>query len=169
MRWAGIIKNDIAAGDGINVTFFVQGCPIQCEGCHNSHIWDFEGGKEFTDETMQMILDAICANGVQRNFSLMGGEPLCKENLELSYKIISKVRETYPDILIYIWTGYYLKDLIAQKDKTVYDIILLSDFLIDGPYIQEQRDITLDKRGSTNQTVIPLDELKKIWYNIDIK
>lgn len=64
MRWAGIIKNDIAAGDGINVTFFVQGCPIQCEGCHNSYIWDFDGGKEFTDETMQMILDAICANGV---------------------------------------------------------------------------------------------------------
>lgn len=169
MRWAGIIKNDIAAGDGMNVTFFVQGCPIQCEGCHNSHIWDFNGGKEFTDETMNMIIDVIGKNGIQRNFSLMGGEPLCEENLALSYKIVSTVRTIYPVIKIYLWTGYYLKDLVKRKNPLVYQIISLCDYLIDGPYIQEKRDITLDKRGSTNQTVIPLDSLKKIWYNIDIK
>jgi len=63
-RWAGIIKNDIAAGDGVNVTFFVQGCPIRCKGCHNQHLWDFDGGKEFTEETMQMIYDALTANTI---------------------------------------------------------------------------------------------------------
>ena len=89
MRYAGIIKNDIAAGEGVNVSFFVQGCPIHCPNCHNPQTWNFDGGKEFTIDTLNEIITALKANGIKRNFSLMGGEPLCDENLFLSQLIIS--------------------------------------------------------------------------------
>jgi anaerobic ribonucleoside-triphosphate reductase activating protein len=77
MRYAGIIKNDIAAGEGVNLTFFVQGCPFHCEGCHNPQTWAFDGGKEFTNDTLIEIINGLRANGVHRNLSIMGGEPLC--------------------------------------------------------------------------------------------
>ena len=76
MRYAGIIRNDVAAGQGVNVTFFVQGCEQHCPGCHNPETWDFDGGYEFTQETLDDIIKSLKANGVQRNLSLMGGEPL---------------------------------------------------------------------------------------------
>lgn len=106
MRYAGIIKNDIAAGEGVNVTFFTQGCPFHCEGCHNPQTWDFLGGKEFTNDTMHEIDAAIGANGIERNLSIMGGEPLCAENLFLTSMIIMNVKLQHPDIKIYVWTGY---------------------------------------------------------------
>ena len=68
MKYAGIIKNDVSAGNGVCVTFFVQGCPIRCPGCHNPETWDFDGGKKFTPNTINEIIDALNANGVQRNF-----------------------------------------------------------------------------------------------------
>ena len=69
MRYAGIIKNDVAAGKGINVTFFLQGCDQHCPGCHNPETWDFEGGYEFTPQTLESIKAALRANGIKRNFS----------------------------------------------------------------------------------------------------
>ena len=84
MKYAGIIKNDIAAGEGVNVTFFSQGCPFRCEGCHNPETWDFEAGKEFTPQTLNDILESLSANGIQRNLSIMGGEPLAPENVFLT-------------------------------------------------------------------------------------
>lgn len=156
MRYAGIIKNDIAAGKGVNVTFFTQGCPLRCAGCHNPETWAFDGGKEFTNETLTSILDALKANGIKRNLSIMGGEPLCPENLFLTYLIISTVKQEYPDILIYIWTGYTYEDLIKRDDDKLNKILSLADFLIDGPYVQAERDITLPMRGSRNQRIIDL-------------
>lgn len=156
MRYAGIIKNDIAAGKGVNVTFFTQGCPHHCPGCHNPETWDFSGGKEFTSEVLNEIIDSLQANGVQRNLSIMGGEPLCEENLFLTYLIISEVRKKYPDIKIYIWTGYTYEDL--PKNNRIQQILNLTDYLIDGPYIDKLRDITLKMRGSSNQRIINLKE-----------
>ena len=156
MRYAGIIKNDIAAGKGVNVTFFTQGCPHHCLGCHNPETWDFLGGKEFTSEVLNEIIDSLQANGVQRNLSIMGGEPLCEENLFLTYLIISEVRKKYPDIKIYIWTGYTYEDL--PKNNRIQQILNLTDYLIDGPYIDKLRDITLKMRGSSNQRIINLKE-----------
>jgi anaerobic ribonucleoside-triphosphate reductase activating protein len=89
MRYAGIIKNDIAAGEGVNVTFFTQGCPFHCVGCHNPQTWDFLGGKEFTADTLKEIINDLNANGVQRNLSIMGGEPLCAENLFITDLVIT--------------------------------------------------------------------------------
>lgn len=158
MRYAGIIKNDIAAGKKVNLTFFTQGCPIRCKDCHNPEAWDFNGGKEFTNDTLKEILQGLNANDVQRNFSVMGGEPLCDENLFLTDLVITSVREHYPDILIYVWTGYLAENLFQQNKPHLKHILELSDYLIDGPFIAAERDITLAMRGSKNQRIINIRE-----------
>jgi len=117
MRYAGIIKNDIAAGEGVNVTFFTQGCPFHCEGCHNPQTWDFLGGKELTADVIADLLKSLGENGVKRNLSIMGGEPLCKENIFLTQMLIFNVKEKYPDIKIYIWTGYTYEELLARQSE----------------------------------------------------
>lgn len=163
MRYAGIIKNDIAAGEGINVSFFTQGCPIHCKGCHNPQTWDFNGGKEFTASTLDEIKKALGANGIQRNLSIMGGEPLCSDNLFLTNLIIKEVKEIYPDIKIYIWTGYTYEELLKEEyfNPKLKDVLNNIDYLIDGPFIIEERDITLAMRGSRNQRVLNIKELRK--------
>ena len=129
MRYAGIIKNDIAAGKKVNLTFFTQGCPIHCKDCHNPEAWDFNGGKEFTNDTLKEILQGLNANDVQRNFSVMGGEPLCDENLFLTDLVITSVREHYPDILIYVCG--FLRTIGNRHD---YDKKGLSVYNIDKVY-----------------------------------
>ena len=160
MRYAGIIKNDVAAGQGVCVTFFVQGCDTHCPGCHNPQTWDFDGGYEFTQETMDKIISALKANGVQRNFCIMGGEPLHPNNQFLTNLVITEVRKVYPDIKIYLWTGYVYEHLIDKHEKILQNIFKNIDVLIDGPFIKEQRDITLPMRGSRNQRIIDLKENK---------
>ena len=160
MRYAGIIRNDVAAGQGVNVTFFVQGCDQHCPGCHNQQTWDFDGGYEFTQDTMNDIINSLSANGVQRNLSIMGGEPLHPNNLFLTNLIIEEVRKKYPDIKIYLWTGYIYENLLERNEKLLQNILENIDVLIDGPFIKEQRDITLAMRGSRNQRVIELKEKK---------
>ena len=162
MKYAGIIKNDVAAGKGVNVTFFTQGCDHHCPGCHNPETWDFEGGYEFTPTTLDDIIKALKANGVQRNLSIMGGEPLHPNNLFLTQLIVTEVRKIYPDIKIYLWTGYTYEQLLARHEKLLQNILQNIDVLIDGPFIKEQRDITLEMRGSTNQRIIDLKEKKEL-------
>lgn len=160
MRYAGIIKNDVAAGKGVCVTFFVQGCSQHCPGCHNPQTWDFDGGYEFTQDTMNNIIKALNANNVQRNFCIMGGEPLHPDNLFLTNLVISEVKKKYPDIKIYVWTGYLYEDLLVKNEKLLQNILQNTDVLIDGPFIKSQRDITLPMRGSKNQRIIELKENK---------
>lgn len=162
MRYAGIIKNDVAAGKGVCVTFFVQGCDIHCPGCHNPQTWDFNGGYEFTQDTMDRIIAALHANGVQRNFCIMGGEPLHPNNRFLTNLVISEVRKHYPDIKIYVWTGYRYEDLLEKQEKILQNIFSNIDVLVDGPFMKDKRDITLAMRGSTNQRIINLKEKKEL-------
>lgn len=161
MRYAGMIKNDIAAGEGVNVSFFVQGCPIHCPGCHNPQTWDFDGGKEFTMDTLNDILGSLQDNGIKRNLSIMGGEPLCKENIFLVNLIVSTVLENFPDIKIYVWTGYTYEDLVAKNDTALNKLLDKIDYLIDGPFVESERDITLAMRGSRNQRILNMKELRK--------
>ena len=162
MRYAGIIKNDIAAGEGVNVSFFTQGCHFHCMGCHNPQTWDFSGGKEFTADTLTELLEAINANGVKRNLSIMGGEPLCSENIFLVDMIILEVKKLYPDIKIYVWTGYTYEELLERLDEPKIEKILDNiDYLIDGRFEIEKRDITLPMRGSSNQRILNMKELRK--------
>lgn len=156
MKFAGLIKNDITAAPGNCVTFFLQGCPHKCPGCHNPETWDFDGGKEFTNQILEEIFEAITANGIQRNFCVMGGEPLAEENEFLTYLVIHSVKEKFPNIKIYLWTGYIYEELQTANRHRLEQILSEIDYLIDGPYIQKLRDTTLPMRGSSNQRVIKL-------------
>lgn len=157
MRYAKIKFNDIVNGEGINVAFFTQGCPHHCPGCFNPETWNFDGGQEFTQETLASILQGISANGVKRNFSVLGGEPLCAENLFLTRFIIEAVRKEYPDIKIYLWTGYLYEELKDNPNFHLQFILDNIDVLIDGPYMAIERNITLPLRGSRNQKIIEFD------------
>lgn len=160
MKYAGLIKNDLANAPGVCVSFFVQGCPHHCPGCFNKETWDFNGGKEFTQETLDSILSALTANNVHRDFCLLGGEPLCPDNLFLSLLVVSTIKEKLPDTKVYIWTGYTYEELMKMADSRINKLFNLTYCLIDGPFIQEQRDITLQMRGSRNQRIIyaPFDQ-----------
>lgn len=156
MKYAGLIKNDMSAAPGVSVSFFTQGCPHRCRGCHNPETWDFEKGKEFTNDTLNDIITALTANGIERSLAVMGGEPLCQENSFLTYLVIKTVKEKLPNTKVYIWTGYYYEDLLKKHDPRIVQILELTDVLIDGPYVEKLRDITLLMRGSSNQSIIDL-------------
>lgn len=161
MRYSGVIYNDIAAAPGLSVTFFTQGCPHHCPGCHNPDTWDFEGGKEFTADILDNIVNNMNAEGILRNLCIMGGEPLCEENQFLTLLVINEVKKFYPEVPVYIWTGYTYEELMARKDYRLEQILNLTDFIIDGPYIDSLRDVTLEMRGSSNQRIINLHEIDK--------
>lgn len=161
MKYAGINKNDFAAAPGVSVTFFTQGCPHRCKGCHNPETWDFNGGKDFTPQVLDEIVAALTANGINRSFCLMGGEPLCDENLELAALVISYIREKVPGTKIYIWTGFIYENLLKKQSPELQKILGMTDVLVDGPYVEELRDITLPLRGSSNQRIINLTNTEK--------
>lgn len=161
MRIAGIIKNDIAAAPGVCVTVFVQGCPLHCPGCHNPQTWDFNGGREFTEQEYEEIKRALTANGVHRNLCIMGGEPLAPQNVEGVSKLIQDIRRDLDyKIKIYVWTGYVFEDVcrakhgLGEHSEALFNLLDNIDCLIDGPFMLEERDITLQMRGSRNQRVI---------------
>ena len=160
MKYSGIIFNDISAAPGLCVTLFTQGCPHRCPGCHNPETWDFNGGKEFTEETMEEIIRGLKAQGIKRNYCVMGGEPLCNENAYFTFTTIWRVKYDLPDTLVYVWTGYTFDELLKSDNIYVKEILKYADFIIDGPYIESERDITLDMRGSRNQKII---DLRKIF------
>lgn len=158
MRYASINFNDITAAPGLCVTVFLQGCPHHCPGCHNPTTWDFNGGEEFTAETMTAIIEGLNAQNIQRNLCIMGGEPLAPQNTFLTNMIINEVKLRYPDVKIYVWTGYTYEEIQLLCDSHVKHILEQADYLIDGRYIEELRDITLEMRGSSNQRIIDLKE-----------
>lgn len=162
MKYAGLMENDIIDGEGVCVSLWTQGCPHHCPGCHNPETWDFEGGYEIPEDIRGKIVKAISANGITRNFSVLGGEPLCEENLDFVLSIITAVRTAYPNIKIYIWSGYTFKELIDKHDSRIISILKQSNVLIDGPYDESLRDITLPLRGSSNQNIIILDEIENL-------
>ncbi len=158
MKYSGLIKNDITAAPGLCVSFFAQGCPHHCPGCHNPETWDFDGGLNFTNDTLNEIIAALTAQNIKRNLCIMGGEPLCPENAFLTYLIITEVRKRVPEVKIYIWSGYTYEELMKSTHPHIKESLALADVLIDGPYIAKERDITLPLRGSRNQRVIDLSE-----------
>lgn len=153
-RYAGLNTNDFINGQGTCVSFFVQGCPHHCPECFNPETWDFDGGQPLPTDIRGQIIRAICANGITRNFSVLGGEPLCKENIDEVDSIITAVRTAYPHIKIFVWTGYTLEELQKISDKKISNILSQIDYLIDGPFIKDEKDLTLKLRGSRNQRIL---------------
>lgn len=156
IRIAGIIRESIVDGPGLRFVVFSQGCPHRCEGCHNESTHDFHGGY---DCELQKILDEIDKNPLLFGVTFSGGEPFCqaKEFNELGRAI----KERGLDIIAY--SGYTLEQLqeMTKENKDIGDLLDSIDYLIDGPFILEERDLTLKFRGSRNQRIIHMSELQK--------
>lgn len=152
MRYSQIIPFDVCNGKGIGLSLFVQGCKFHCKGCFNSETWNFDGGKEWNEEIKNKFFELINRPYIKR-VSILGGEPLADENISEIYNLISEIKERFPDKDIWLYTGYEWDEMIMESNKRHY-IISECDIVVDGRYIEEQRDITLPFRGSKNQRVI---------------
>ena len=154
MRYNLIRKMDISNGPGVRVSIFMQGCAFHCKNCFNPETWDFKGGKEFTDETIEKVLD-LCNKDQVKGLSILGGEPMHPTNIDGTTKLAKAFKEKYPNKDIWTWSGFRFEDL---KDKKVLDYI---DVLVDGTYKDELHDPTLKWRGSSNQRVIDVQKSKQ--------
>jgi len=164
MRYAQIRSMDISNGEGIGVSLFVQGCPFHCFGCFNSETWDFNGGKEWTEKTKDKFMKLIDRPYIKR-VSFLGGECLAENNLDEVLLLIKQIRISFHEKSIWLYTGYTWEKIVYQynskRDKFLKmrkEIVSNVDVLIDGEYIDKQRDITLPFRGSSNQRVIDVQK-----------
>lgn len=150
---AGIEYNDTANAPGICVSVYVSGCDLHCKGCHNPQLWDCNYGVEVSIEDVFEIEKALHANGVERDLCILGGEPLHINNIAFVHALVNYVKMVSPSTKIYVWTGYTIEDIFLNGKPIYIDLFRAIDVLIDGPYIEEQRDITLKMRGSKNQRI----------------
>lgn len=157
MKFIKIKDNDIANGVGITMSLWTQGCPHHCKGCFNTETWDFNKGKEFTELDLKYIFDNINKNDIHRDLSILGGEPLCPQNIEGVINLCKEFKKIYPNKKIYIWTGYTLEEF----NDTQKSILKYIDVIVDGKFIEEKRNLSLKFRGSENQRVINVKETLK--------
>ena len=175
MRYSSMRNLDISNGEGVGVSLFVQGCPFHCFGCFNSDTWDFNGGKEWTEKTKDKFIKLIDRSYIKR-ISFLGGECLAEQNLDEILSLIKLIRNSFPEKTIWLYTGFqwnyimnyqpvetddfdYIEesynDRLMEKRK---QIISLCNVVVDGEYIDEQKDLTLAYRGSKNQHVIDVKQ-----------
>lgn len=158
LRYAGIKPNDTVDGVGITVSFWVQSCPHRCRGCHNPDTWTEDGGMLLPENYIEHIIELLTKNGIKRNLSILGGEPMYKNNLLIVNNLVKAVSEQLPDIKIFLWTGYTYEELLARTDASTHSILRNTDVLIDGKFDLAHRDITLWLKGSPNQRVIDIQQ-----------
>ena len=154
MKYYGYMPNDFINGENISVSLWTAGCPHRCKGCHNSEMWDYENGYEVPIDIKGQLIKAISANGLVRNFSILGGEPLSEENRDFILTIVQAIRTAYPSIKIFLWTGYTIEELKNMEDEKINSILENIDVLIDGKYDESLRNVTLELRGSSNQRIL---------------
>lgn len=174
MRYSSMRNLDISNGEGVGVSLFVQGCPFHCKNCFNSDTWDFNGGKEWTEKTKNKFMELIDRPYIKR-VSFLGGECLADQNLDEVLKLVKQIRISFPAKTIWLYTGFCWNDIMCsfaglQADYVVLDkkdieaweerkkIISNVDILVDGEYIDEQKDLSLRFRGSKNQRVIDVKQ-----------
>lgn len=160
MHYGNIKYNDIANGEGVRTTLFVSGCRQHCKNCFNPETWSFEYGNSFDEEVQKKIIESLKPGHI-KGLSILGGEPMEPENQEGILPFLKKVKEDCPDKTIWIYTGYVLdKDLVpgGRKYTDFTDEILdYIDILVDGPFVEELKDITLKFRGSSNQRILDMN------------
>lgn len=157
MNYADIKRYDIANGIGVRVSLFVSGCSHQCKGCFNPETWDFSYGTQFTEETIRIILD-FCKPDYISGLSLLGGEPFEYSNQIALLPLVKQFKECYPKKTIWCWSGYLFdRDILntmSVKWTETADLLSCLDILIDGEFIEEQKNRNLIFRGSSNQRII---------------
>lgn len=169
MRIAKLEKNSIANGPGIRVTLWTQGCSIHCPGCHNQSTWDFCGGRVFTTRDVQEICAELEKDHIE-GLTLSGGHPLEPQSIWECAALAQYIKQKYPQKDIWLYTGYTLtyEDITKAQQwggrsngKTYSQLLMNCDVIVDGPYIESERDITLKFRGSKNQRLINVKETLK--------
>jgi anaerobic ribonucleoside-triphosphate reductase activating protein len=147
MRYSQIRNLDIANGPGCRVSLFVQGCTFNCPGCFNTVARDFEGGKEFTDQTTELLIELAKPDHIS-GLSILGGEPLHPRNRTDVLNLAKKFKEVYPNKTVWLWTGYLWEDVKEFLSGSGVDIV------VDGRFVEELKDLRLKYRGSSNQRII---------------
>ena len=176
MNYLGIDKSSISNGPGVRVVLWVSGCTLHCEGCQNSESWDFNAGKPFDEIAKQEVLNALGKPYI-KGITLSGGHPLENKNAEDVYLLIKEIKEKFPTKDIWLYTGYTWEWIFQDARFDIFNInnvyrkasISMCDVVVDGPYIEEQRDITLKFRGSRNQRLIDVKETLKQGQIITIQ
>ena len=152
MRYSKIRKMDISNGPGVRVSIFMQGCTFNCKNCFNPETHDFNGGKEFNENTINRVLE-LCGKDTIEGLTILGGEPMHPKNVEGTTKLAKAFKEKYPNKNLWMWTGFQFdKEL---KDKEIWNYV---DVLVDGQFKDELRNPTLQWKGSENQRVIDVQQ-----------
>ena len=151
MNYAAIKFHDIANGPGVRVSLFVSGCPHRCPGCFNEETWDFSYGKPYTAAVEGMILKGLTPSHI-KGFSLLGGEPFVPENQKVLLPLLQKIRKELPSKTIWAYSGYLWEQLLERDGHK--GMLPLVNVLVDGPFIEAEKDLSLRFRGSGNQRVI---------------
>lgn len=154
MHYCKIKTDDIANGPGVRVSLYVSGCPHRCKGCFNPETWDYNAGKPFTEKEIQKIIDSLKPEYIS-GLSLLGGEPLAEQNRKEVTLLVQRVKELFPDKTIWCWTGFLYEDLLSKRieDENLSYLLDTLNVLIDGPFIESQKDLSLRYCGSKNQKV----------------
>ena len=160
MKYAKIKKTDVANGPGVRVSIFVSGCHHHCEGCFNSEAWDFNYGNDFTEDTIQEIIEAMNHDYIT-GLSLLGGEPFELINQKGLLPLLKKVKEVYPDKTIWAYSGFLYDELKEMDYPETKEILSLIDVLVDGKFVESLKDPNLYFRGSSNQRVIDMKKTLK--------
>ena len=159
MNYATIKWTDIANGEGVRISLFVSGCTRRCKNCFNEIAWDFTYGDAFDAAVEEKILKEL-NSGYISGISLLGGEPLEPQNQKALYPFVQKVKTLFPNKTVWCYTGFTLDETsgmlreTAKNTEYTKELISLFDVLVDGPFIEELKDVRLKFRGSSNQRVI---------------
>ena len=157
MNFATVKKHDVANGPGVRVSLFVSGCTHRCKGCFNAEAWDFGFGELFTKDVEDEIIKALAPSYI-KGFSLLGGEPFEPCNQKALVGLLERIKDTYPQKTVWCYSGYdFERDMLAHRlgDAEVTDRMLrVIDVLVDGEFVEEQKDLSLRFRGSANQRII---------------
>lgn len=165
MNYCKIKNCDIANGDGVRVSLFVSGCRNHCKGCFQPETWDFEYGKPFTKETEDELVNLLSQSYIA-GLTLLGGDPFEPENQKALLPFIKKVKNILPNKNIWAYTGYTLDNLLDANHRShreeTQEMLQLIDVLVDGPFIEAKKDISLRFRGSSNQRLIDMQKTRQM-------
>ena len=169
----GNIKNyDIANGAGVRVTLFVSGCTNHCKGCFQPETWDFNYGRPFTDETEEELLSMLKPAYI-RGLTVLGGEPFEPDNQRVLLPFIRRVRKMYPGKDIWMFSGFTYEELKTEgshpRCECTDELLTLTDILIDGRFVEEKKNISLQFRGSENQRILDMKKTlaanAPVWWD----
>ena len=161
MNYATIKNCDIANGPGVRVSLFVSGCTHRCPGCFNEVAWDFDYGEPFTQETIDYLLSLLKPDYIQ-GLTLLGGEPFEPQNQEALVELLRQVKKAYPDKSVWAFSGYlFEKDILSGRLGDTAEYLSYLDVLVDGPFIEAKKNLSLRFRGSGNQRLIDVPESLK--------